>query len=121
MADNPGDFKPGNDHRFKPGQSGNPGGRPIGARNRLQGDFANELAEHFATHGKDAIYRAANEDPLGYIKVVASLMPKQVAQAEPLEDLTRAELVAGIEFFRTRIAQCDAEAVAAPGQPESVN
>ena|SRR5438105_15876674 len=30
VSDNPGDFKPGNPHAFKPGQSGNPGGRPKG-------------------------------------------------------------------------------------------
>ena len=55
---------------FRPGQSGNPGGRAVGARVRLQGDFLNALADHFTVNGKDALERACAENTLGYIKAV---------------------------------------------------
>lgn len=89
--------------RFKPGQSGNPGGKPKHARNQLQVSFLNALARDFDDHGKDAIERARIEDPVGYMKVCASLMPKQVEQSQPLDDLSDAELVAGIAFLKTRL------------------
>jgi hypothetical protein len=77
---------------FKPGQSGNPGGRPVGARNRLQGDFLNALADHFAQHGKDAIERVCAQKPDVYIRAVASLMPKQFEQADPFEGLENEDI-----------------------------
>lgn len=72
---------------FKPGQSGNPGGKPVGARNKLQGAFLNDLAAHFEEHGKRAIERACEENPLGYIRAVAALMPKQIEGADPFDGL----------------------------------
>lgn len=44
MSDNPGDFKPGNPHRFKPGQSGNPGGKPKGLE-RIVNDTIKAMTE----------------------------------------------------------------------------
>ncbi len=89
--------------RFKPGQSGNPGGRPVGTRLKITALFLNKLAEDFETHGKSAIVRAREEDPVGYMKVVAGLLPKQVEQTKPMDDLTDAELVAGIALLRARL------------------
>lgn len=89
--------------RFKPGQSGHPGGKPLRARNNLQVSFLNALCKDFDEHGKDAIERARVKDPVGYMKVCASLMPKQVEQSKPLDDLTDAELVAGIALLRARL------------------
>lgn len=72
---------------WQPGQSGNPGGRAAGARNRLQGDFLNALADHFAEHGKDAIERVCKKNPVAYIKAVASLMPRQFESGGLLDDV----------------------------------
>jgi Family of unknown function (DUF5681) len=36
---------------FRPGQSGNPSGKPNGARNRITARFLHELASHFDEHG----------------------------------------------------------------------
>ncbi len=90
---------------FEPGKSGNPGGKPKAARNRLQGAFLNALADDFDAHGVKAIRRARLRDPMGYVKAVAALMPKQVEASQPLDDLTDAELLAGIALLRGRLAE----------------
>ncbi len=91
--------------RFKPSVSGNPGGKPVGARNRIQGAFLNALADHFDKYGKRAIERACEDDPLGYVKAVAGLMPKQFEQTQPLEDLTDEQIIAGIALLRSGLTQ----------------
>lgn len=90
---------------WQPGQSGNPGGKPKGARNRIQGAFLNALADDFDAHGRAALEAARQKDPMGYIKAVASLMPRQVEESKPLDDVTDAELVAGIALLRSRLAE----------------
>ncbi len=46
-----GRFAKGNQHRFRPGQSGNPGGRPTK-------DIAAEIARRIFEENADAIYKA---------------------------------------------------------------
>lgn len=107
--------------RFKAGQSGNPGGKPRGSRNALQGDFMRRLADDFERFGIYAIARARRSDPLGYVKVVASLMPKEMTISRPMEDLTDDELTAGIALLRSRLADGDGAGSGTEAQPQSVN
>lgn len=86
---------------FPPGVSGNPGGKAVGARNRLQGDFLNALAEHFAEHGKEAIGRVYQENPVAYVRAVASLMPRQFEAADPFEGLENEDIRTLIAIVRT--------------------
>lgn len=107
--------------RFKPGISGNPGGKATGARNRLTAHFLHALADDFEKHGKKAIQAAREEDPMGYVKAIGALMPKQIEQTQPLDDLTDAELLAGIALLRSRLA-AGARAGGEPSQePSKVN
>jgi len=85
---------------FQPGQSGNPGGKPVAARNRLQGDFLRTLAEDFAKYGRAAMARAREEDPLGYLRVIASVMPKELELRRPLEDMPEEEILALMERMK---------------------
>lgn len=93
---NPKIAEAGKDTQFKPGNKANPGGKPVGARNRLQGDFMNALAEDFAANGIDAIKVCRTEKPEQYVRIIASLMPKELEVKRPLEDLTDDELAAGV-------------------------
>ena len=69
----------------KPFAPGNPG-RPKGSRNKLGEVFVTAMLKDFETYGTGAIELARMEDPLGYVKVVAGLLPKEVTgeNGEPL-------------------------------------
>jgi hypothetical protein len=62
------------EHQFKPG---NPG-RPKGARNKLGEAFVQALHDDFDEHGIAAIQIVRAEKPDQYLKVIASLLPKDV-------------------------------------------
>ena len=64
--------------QFKPGQSGNPGGRPKGSRNKLSEEFFRDLCDVWETFGKPALMTMAWTDPVAYVRVVASLMPREL-------------------------------------------
>jgi hypothetical protein len=63
---------------FKPGQSGNRKGRPKGARNKLSEDFVADLQADWKAHGVGALERVRKDRPEAYLKVVASLVPRQI-------------------------------------------
>src|SRR5262245_19429828 len=62
---------------FKPGQSGNPNGRPKGARNRLGTQFLEALEADFIKFGTQAIDVVREKKPETYMRVVADLLPKE--------------------------------------------
>ena len=62
---------------FKPGQSGNPKGRPKGARNRLGTQFLEALDADFNQFGIQAIALVREKKPEVYMRVVADLLPRR--------------------------------------------
>ena len=79
----------------QPGQSGNPAGRPKGARNKLSENFLNALADDFDAHGQDVIAKVRESRPHEYLRVVAATLPKRLETEpdnRPLEKLTDEEL-----------------------------
>lgn len=79
-------------------------GRPTKARDRLRNNFMSALADDFTEFGAAAIVKAREDDPLGYVKVCASLMPKEVELSRPLDDLTDEQLEAAIIAARSIIS-----------------
>lgn len=63
---------------WKPGQSGNPKGRTKGSRNRFAEDFIDDIHESWKILGKPAITTVAWTDPSTYLRVCASLIPKDI-------------------------------------------
>jgi hypothetical protein len=64
--------------RFKPGQSGNPAGRPKGARSRLGEKFLDALHDEFEKSGPRALAICAAREPTQFLKIVAGILPREL-------------------------------------------
>jgi len=64
---------------FPKGVSGNPAGRKPGSRNKLAEAFVTDLRDCWEKHGVAALERVATEQPEVLLKVIASLMPKDLS------------------------------------------
>lgn len=94
MADGADAPKPEQDKdtgRFVSGNIG--GGRKKGSRNKLGEAFVDDLYADWQEHGVDTIAKVRVEKPDAYLKVVASLLPKNVnVNVRPLEEMTDDQL-----------------------------
>lgn len=62
--------------RFLTGNIG--GGRRKGSRNKLTETFLDAIADDFVAHGADAIAKVRSTDPANYLKIVGSLIPREL-------------------------------------------
>ncbi len=77
--------------RFVSGNIG--GGRPKGSRNKLGEAFLQDMQEDWDKHGKQAIETVRQERPQDYLKVVASILPKEMnVNVREVDQLTDEEL-----------------------------
>jgi hypothetical protein len=90
------------DLKFKPGQSGNPKGRAKGNRNKLGEAFLEAMHADFEQNGAAAIVEVRETKPDQYLKVIASILPKDLnVNVNSMDTMTDDELIA-------RIRQLDA-------------
>jgi len=90
--------------RFLTGNSG--GGRRKGSRNKLTERFLDTIADDFAEHGADAIAKVRLTDPIAYLKIVGSLVPRELilqreeSPAINYAEITHEELVQFVDQMR---------------------
>lgn len=78
------------EHQFK---AGNPG-RPKGSRNKLGEAFLEDLLVSWESQGPAVIQRVIAEKPEQFLKVVASLMPKDLnVNLNQVGDMTDDQLI----------------------------
>src|ERR1700730_1896053 len=63
---------------WRPGQSGNPNGRPLGSRSAFSAGFTRDLAEVWAEKGKAAMLYTAEKQPAVFFATCARLLPNDV-------------------------------------------
>ena len=97
-AENTGKRQPPEGRRFEPG---NPG-RPKGSRNKLGEDFIAALHDDFEQHGIAAIQAVRKDKPDAYIKVIASILPKEL-KVTTENDLTDDQLIERIRQLDSAI------------------
>ena len=73
------------------------GGRPRGSRSKLSEDFLRDLHASWEKHGVSALDRAVALDPVAYIRVVASILPKDIDFSI---DMTVQKAMNAVEAFR---------------------
>jgi hypothetical protein len=87
--------------RFQKGNnsSNGTGGRPLGSRNRLCKAMLEDLAADWAEGGAAALKIMRMENPSGYVKVMASILPRELLfenTTTELDDDQLAELIGHI-------------------------
>lgn len=83
----------GHSTRFKKGEPRPFGaGKAAGSRDRLSRAFLGHLADSFEKHGKSVLETLRKDDPATYIRVVASLQPKEIAVTAPLSGMDDSKL-----------------------------
>ena len=103
-------------YAFKPGQSGNPNGRPKGSRNKFSEEFLDDFREVWAEEGSNAIKTMAKDRPGDFVRVAAMLVPKELllGKSHPLSELSDEELVAAIEAINAIAAHGEEADAAVP-------
>jgi hypothetical protein len=105
---------------LRPFQPGNPG-RPKGSRNKLSEAFVAAVYDDFQEHGVKAIEEMRLADPGAYVRVIASLMPKQVEiKEDAFGDLSDEQLAAIVTAARAslEIPGAGGSGVEEAGQPQ---
>jgi hypothetical protein len=67
-----------NSGQWKPGQSRNLNGRPVGSRHQFSGAFLRDLAEVWQAEGRGTMLHTAKTQPATFFAVCARLIPSDV-------------------------------------------
>jgi hypothetical protein len=95
----------GKAHLFKPGQSGNPAGRPKGSRHKLEEVLVADVLDVWKREGLAAVERTARDDPAKFFQIATSILPKQTqnTRIHKLELMTDKELAELLEATDAQI------------------
>jgi hypothetical protein len=105
--------------KFQPANPGGPG-RPQGLRNRLHREFLDALQHDFKEYGAQAIIDCRIEDPVQYLRVIASILPKEFLFENVMGDMEDEQLDDLIAALRQRVLE-NRQAVALPAPERTTN
>lgn len=81
-------------------------GRPKGSRNKLGEAFLQDMLADWSEHGVAAIQAVREEKPDQYLKVVASVLPKELnLRVNDFDDLTDDQLARQLAAVATQLAR----------------
>src|SRR5262245_31765946 len=63
---------------WKPGESGNRAGRPLGSRTKLSEKFISAMHDDFMEYGASVIRIVRVDRPEVYLKIIAQLVPREM-------------------------------------------
>lgn len=106
---------------YRAGETGNPAGRPKGARNKLGEVFLDALYEDFKANGTAAIQDARKESPLGYVRVCASLLPAEIniTKTNVFDEFTASELTQLADAIERGLAKFSERTAEDGSEPEA--
>jgi hypothetical protein len=112
--------------RFQPGNnaSGGKGGRPLGSRTKLCKRLLEDLFADWQEGGQAAIKMMRIENPSGYCKMMASILPRELLfETGSVSELADDELDAMITMLRERALAVRQEQALeiSPPQPKLLN
>lgn len=95
-------------------------GRPKGARNKLGEAFLQDMLADWEAHGVAAIEVVRAEKPDAYLKVVASILPKELnLRVSEFDDLTDDQLARQLAAIAAQLANAGVEIGAGIGAQEA--
>ncbi|TCN29119.1 hypothetical protein [Sinorhizobium americanum] len=94
--------------------------QPVGGRGRLGGTFLDAVQADFAAHGAGVIARIREEKPETYLKLVATITPKDLsATTNAMDELSNEQLIERIRALDTVIRPLLAKKARARRKPTS--
>ena len=98
--------------QFATGQSGNIGGNAQRTRHLFSKAFVEALLEDFREWGAEAIVRVRTETPVAYLRICATLVPKELKleHSQAVKALSDEQIEQAIEYIQTMLAAQAGEA-----------
>ena len=82
---------------WQPGQSGNPGGRPKGARDKLSKAVFEQMMADWLKNGADVIEKVRETKPEVYLQIISRMLPQSIeveTDRRSVSEMSADELVA---------------------------